>query len=567
LPRQRTLRGALDWSYELLSEEEKELFERSSVFAGGWTLEAAEAVGKGEGLEQGEVLDVLSGLAEKSLVVARGSEQGDVRYKMLEPIRQYAVEKLEEGGEAEEARHRHATFFLALAEAAEPRLRGPEDTIWLALLEAEHDNLRTALSWALGRGEIEIGLRLAGALYRLWDAHGHYREGTRWLEKALEKNVGVSGAARAKALERFGWLVYRTGGMARAVAAGEEGLELSHQAGLGGAVTADLLRLLGWMAWTKGDYGRAKGLLEESLALSRSANDRFGVADSLLMLGSTVGNLGDHKRDKQLHEEAVALCRELGYSSTLATSLFSMGYGLLVDGDYERGEALIEESAALYRERGYKGGLQFAVDNLGWAALLQGEHERARISYRESLTLCKELGDKMIASESLDGLACISAAEGEAERAAILFGAGEALFEAVGGQHEPGEAAMRQPYLAMARSRLDEIAWQEAWEEGRGMSMERAIEYAFSTEEPFATPPSSTTEQASTPEPEHLAGLTSREVEVLGLVAAGMTSVQIAENLFLSPRTVNTHINSIYHKIGVNSRAAATRFALEHGLA
>jgi DNA-binding CsgD family transcriptional regulator len=201
------------------------------------------------------------------------------------------------------------------------------------------------------------------------------------------------------------------------------------------------------------------------------------------------------------------------------------------------------------------------VDNLGRAALLQGEHERARISYRESLTLCKELGDKMIASESLDGLACICAAEGEAERAAILFGAGEALFEAVGGQHEPGEAAMREPYLAMARSRLDEIAWQAAWEEGRGMSMERAIEYALSAEEPPATgqsPPSA---------PEQPAGLTSREVEVLGLVAAGMTSVQIAENLFLSPRTVNTHINSIYHKIGVNSRAAATRFALEHGLA
>jgi non-specific serine/threonine protein kinase len=286
------------------------------------------------------------------------------------------------------------------------------------------------------------------------------------------------------------------------------------------------------------------------------------------MLGVTVGSLGDRKRDKQLHEEAMAMCRELGYSPTLATSLFSMGYGLLMDGEYERGEALIEEAATLYRERGYKGGLQFVVDNLGWAALLQGEHERARISYRESLTLCKELGDKMIASASLDGLACICAAEGEPEQAARLFGAAEALFEAVGGQHEPGEAALREPYLAMTRSQLDDVAWQAAWEEGRAMSMEQAIGYALSEEKLSATPPSSTTGYSSAPSaPEHPAGLTSREVEVLSLVATGMTNAQVAERLFVSPRTVHRHLNSVYHNLGVRSRTAATRFAIEHGLA
>jgi predicted ATPase/DNA-binding CsgD family transcriptional regulator len=554
LDKQRTLKDALDWSFELLFEEEKAIFRRLSVFAGGWTLEAAEAVGVGGGVEEDDILDLLSGLVQKSLVVAQAiGEGGTVRYRLLEPIRQYAQKKLEEEGEAEEVLRRHAEFFLALAEEAGPGLRGPEDVQWLDRLEEEHDNLRAALSWALERGEAELGLRLAGALWRFWEAHGHFSEGSRWLEKTLEKNGGASGAARAKALEGFGWLVYLTRGIDRAVAAGEEGLELSRHAGLGGAVTADLLRLLGWMAWTKGDYRRAKGLLEESLALSRSANDRFGVADALPMLGSAVGSMDDRKRDKQLHEEAMGLCRELGYSSTLATSLFSMGYGLLMDGVYDRGEALIEEAATLYRERGYKGGLQFAVDNLGWAALLQGDHERARISYRESLTLCKELGDKMVASQSLDGLACICAAEGEAERAAILFGAGEALFEAVGGQHEPEEAAMREPYLAMARSRLDEIGWQAAWQQGRGMPMEQAIEYALSAEEPSA--------------PEHPAGLTSREVEVLGLVAEGLTNAQVAQRLFVSPRTVHRHLNSVYHKIGVNSRAAATRFALEHGLA
>ena len=162
-PRQRTLRGTLDWSYALLSEPERRLFCRLSVFAGGWTLEAAEAVGAGGQTEQSDVLDLLSRLVEKSLVVAEATGGGGVRYRMLEPIRQYAREKLQEGGEGEEVRRRHASFFLALAEEAEPRLRGPEDMEWLERLEVEHDNLRAALSWALERGEAELGLRSGGS--------------------------------------------------------------------------------------------------------------------------------------------------------------------------------------------------------------------------------------------------------------------------------------------------------------------------------------------------------------------------------------------------------------------
>jgi len=549
-PRQRTLRGTLEWSYALLSEPERRLFGRLSVFAGGWTLEAAEVVGAEGDTEQADILDLLSRLVEKSLVVAETTGIGGVRYRMLEPIRQYAQEKLEEEGDGEEVRRQHASFFLALAEDAEPRLRGPEDVDWLERLEVEHDNMRAALSWARERGEAGLDLRLAGALWRFWEAHGHYSEGRRWLEKALEKNGGASGAARAKALEGFGWLVYRTGEIDRAVAVGEEGLKLSHQAELGGAVAAELLRLLGWTAWAMGDFGRAKRLLEESLGLSWDSDDRFGVADSLLMLGSTVGSLGDPKREKQLHQEAVALCRELGYTSTLATSLFSMGYRLLMEGDYEQGETLMEEAATLYRERGYKGGLQYAVDNLGWAALLQGNHQRARTCYRESLTLCKELGDKLVASESLGGLACICAAEGEAERAARLFGAAEALLEAVGSQHEPGEAALREPYLAAARSELDEASWEEAWAEGQAMSMEQATEYALSQEMPLMSP-SPGSEQPSSDEPP---SFTRREKEVAVLVAQGLTNRQIAQELVLSEHTVHHHVTNILKKLNLSSR-------------
>jgi DNA-binding CsgD family transcriptional regulator len=221
----------------------------------------------------------------------------------------------------------------------------------------------------------------------------------------------------------------------------------------------------------------------------------------------------------------------------------------------------------LLRKRGRKDSLHVALDNLGWAALLQGDHERARSYYEEGLTICKELGDKMIASESLEGMACISASDG-GERAAKMFGAAQALCEAVGYHHTPEEAALREPYLATTRSRLGEAAWEEALAQGRAMRLEEAIEYALSEEEPSATPSSTTTEQPSFPSaPEHPAGLTPRQVEVLGLVAAGMTNAQIAKELFISLRTVETHLTSIYHKLGVTSRSAATRYALEHDLA
>ena len=568
MPKQRTLRGALDWSYELLSEEEKKFFARLSVFVGGWTLEAAEAVGAGGGAEEEDILDVLSGLVDKSLVVVRERQESRVRYRMLEPTRQYAREKLEEGDEGEEVRRRHAGFFLDLAEEAEPRLRGPEDTEWLERLEVEHDDLRAALSWALERGEAEVGLRLAGALWLFWQGHGHYGEGHRWLEQVLERGSQASAAARAKALEGEGWLVFRSGGMDAGVIAAREGLELSDEAGLGGAVRAKFLNILGWMTVTQGDYERAKELFEESLKLSRNANDEFGIADGLLGLGNSLDSLGERGRAKELFEEGIVLCRKLGYVPTLARHLFSLGISLLFEGDYERGAALNEEAATLLREHGYKGGLEFVLDNLGWAALLQGDHERAKTSYEENLALCKELGDKTGVADSLEGLACVAGTDGEAERAAKLFGVADVLREALGYKHSPEEDAWRETYRATARSLLGEASWEEALAQGHAMGLEEAIEYALPAEKPSATTSTTTTAQPSTSSlPENPAGLTSREVEVLGLVAVGMTNAQTAKELFVSPRTVETHLTSIYHKLGVSSRAAATRFALEHGLA
>jgi tetratricopeptide (TPR) repeat protein len=431
VPRQRTLKGTLDWSYDLLSESEQTLFDRLSVFMGGWTLEAASMVAKGEGVEEGEVLDLLSGLVEKSLVMVRGGDPGGARYRLLEPVRQYALDKLEESDEAEEARRRHAEFFLALAEDAEPRLRGAEDVEWLERLEREHDNLRAALSWALERGEVELALRLAGALWTFWQAHGHEGERRKWLEEALANDDRASVAARAKALEGMCWMAIDQRDLDRAEATAQAGLKLD-ELEIGNKLAASFRTMLGYTVALSGDYERAKELLEDSLTLSREADDRVGIADALLFLGDAWYGLGDRAQAKEIYEEGIVLCREVGYMYRLPDFLSNLGYTLLLKGDYERGVALNEEAAALYRERGYKAGFQFTLDNLGWAALLGGDHERAKAAYEESLVVCKELGDKMVASESLEGLACVAGTRGEAEQAARLFGAAEALREAVG---------------------------------------------------------------------------------------------------------------------------------------
>ena len=502
-------------------------------------------------------MDLLSGLVEKSLVVAEGDGQGGVRYRLLEPIRQYALEKLEESGEVEAAKRAHAEYFLDLAEEAEPELFGPRDVEGLDRLESEHDNMRAALSWALEREEAELGLRLGGALGMFWHAHGHPGEGRRWLEAALAKDHRASVPVRIEALKALFWLVFDQWDLDRAGAVAEEAMELSAETEIGSSLAASLRIMLAGPAWVRGDYGKARDLLEESLAISREADDKVRIAEALFQLG---GVLGETAPAKEIYEEGIAVCRKVGYAYRLPDFLLSLGFILILEGDYERGVALNEEAVAICREHGYRSSLNYALDNLGWASLLQGDHEQARTFYQEGLAVCKEVGDRMIASETLEGLACLCAAEGEALRAARLFGAAQALSAAVGAvafELSPEEESWREPYRVTARSQLGEAAWEEAL--GRTMGLEEAIEYALSAQKHSATP-------SPTSMPIRPAGLTSREVEVLGLVATGLTSAQVATQLFLSTRTVDTHLTSIYHKLGVTSRAAATRFALEHDL-
>jgi predicted ATPase/DNA-binding CsgD family transcriptional regulator len=558
--RQRTLRSTIEWSYELLDEGEPALFGRLSVFSGGATLESIERVCDTVGGVSVDALEGVSSLLDKSLLWQEEGAGDEPRFVMLETIREYAQERLEESGEAETTKRAHAKYFLAITEEAEPELWGPEDAAWSNRLEREHDNMRAALSWSIEHDEVELALRLGGALRWFWNIEGYYGEGRNWLEATLDKGERASAQARAKALEGVGWLADKQGDLDRAEAAAEEGFELSAEAKLSELVAAEFQNVLGDVTRQRGDYERAARLIEESLALYQEARDQAGIAWSLGNLANVEGDRGDHERAKQLYEAGIARSRQLGGSYPLSEYLISPGYTLLLEGDLEKTTALNEEAADLLRQRGRRGGLQYALDNLGWAALLQGKFDKAKALHNDSLILCKELGDKAVTSESLEGLACTAGAKGDTERAARLFGAAEALREATGHLQRPRERALREPYLEAARSRLDEAAWEKAFTEGKAMELGEAVEYALAKVEESAphTPPALEEPSAAKPP----VALTRREREVASLVAQDLTNRQIASELFISERTVDHHVEKILRKLDLSSREqVASRLA------
>ena len=563
-PRQRTLRGALDWSYELLLEGEKKLFRRLSVFAGGWTLEASEAVASGEGVEEGEVLDLLSELVEKSLVVAEPTTEGGVRYRLLEPVRQYALVKLKESGEAETAKRSHAEHFLVLAEEAEPELFGPREVEWWARLEEEYDNVRAALSWSLEGADPELGLRLAGALRLFWLSRGHYGEGRGWLDEALARDGGASVMARVKALGAASVVARRQGDLDRAKAASEEGLRLSAEAGAGGGHdVAFFTNMLGLVSLLRGDLEQATKLAEEGLVLSRKASDTECIGDSLLLLGHASRSRGDYVQAKQFYEEGLALARESwGGASLVSSCLNHLGWISLCEGDLGQATALFEEAAALTREQRSEE-LLMPLCNLGWVALMGGDLERAKALHNESLALCHELGDKRYASYCLEGLACVAGAEGEAGRAARLYGTAEALREAIGIPVEPAVRTLEEPYLVGARNQLEETTWEALFAEGLDMRLEEAVEYSLSNVQ-LTTPGSPASEQPSGST--QAATLTHREEEIANLVARGLTNRQIAKELSISEHTAATHVRRILKKLNLQSRAQIGSWLTEQRL-
>ena len=434
LPHHQTLRAAMDWGYDLLSEEDRTLLRRLAVFAGGFNFEAVEAICTGDGVEVFAILDLLTSLVDKSLVVAEGLN-GDIRYRLLETIRQYGLEKLQASGEVAAVHGRHLAWYLDLAERAEPELHGPDQKGWLSQLEMEHDNLRAALEWTkVGEGGAEAGLRLAGALHRFWAMGGYLSEGREWLEGTVKRTEAPS-PARAKAIFGAATLAFRQGDYGRAEDLGEQSLALYRERGdkLGIALT---LNVLAFLNRNRGDHGRAVTLLEDSLALCRELDHKWALAETLFIRALTVRRQGEYERAKALLEESLTLWRQTGDKSGLARSLGSLGVVARLQGDYTRAQALHEESLTLHRELGHRFEVAEVLLMLGTVAQNQGDYARATALHEECLILSRELGYKLQVAAALVNLANVSHYQGDNDRAREWAEEAKALLAALGAKQQ-----------------------------------------------------------------------------------------------------------------------------------
>jgi len=430
LPRHQTLRALIDWSYDLLSEAERTLLRRLSVFAGGCTLEAAEAICAGEGLERDEILDLLTQLVNKSLVISDHESEAEARYRLLETIRQYGRERLVEVGGGEKVRDRHLMYYLKFAERTEPELRGPHQIAWLDRLEKEVDNLRAALEWALDVN-VDAGLRMASALLWFWHIRSHKSEGIDWLERALSAEMRERNSAplpptraltRGKALNAVGSLMVMHGNSDRGCELSEESLKLHQKLGPSGRQgIAYALWNLAQGAGYHEDFERAKTLAEKGLRLFREVGDKFGMAQCLDHLGHFEVARSNYVQAKIIWEDDLALRKQIGDKDGVAWMLFCLGNLAFWQGDYERAKALYIESQSAFREVGNKWAVSFALSGMGSAVLAQGEFERAVKLYEEALAFGRDMGDQnSIAGRHYD-LARVAWSQGDYAQAARLY--------------------------------------------------------------------------------------------------------------------------------------------------
>ena len=611
--RQKTLRNTIEWSYLLLDAYEQRLFRRLSVFVGGCTLEAAESVSAALGDATPSVLDGVASLIDKNLLLQTAQEGEESRLVMLETIREFGLEALTEQHEMELTKAAHAACYLRLSEEADVWLWGPQQAVWLERLEQEHDNLRAALSWSLeeGPGEgtsrrKEVALRLAGALDRFWFARGHFSEGWAILSRAVAASAGVTAAIRAKALVVAAELAFVQPDIEREEALAEEALVLYREVGDRVGIARSLGQL-GRFASYRYEYARAHSLLEESIALLKELGNQWYLGWSLFALANLAAVQGEHVKAQSHYEEALALYRELGdkeivaivltgfasllhqYQGDLVTarsmcdealmlsrelgSMQGVAYSLSISGDIALSQGnltaarqLSEEAFTLYRELGIKSNMANTLSVLARVEALMGDYDRARLLYEGILTLAREVHDKINLAYYLEGLAAVVAAQGELVWSARLGGAADSLHKVTASPLPPFFRPDYQRVVAAARARLGEQAFHAAWDQGRAMTLEQVLAAPGRAEVSTPTLAGQPLVITGKQLPRYPAGLTVREVEVLALVAQGLTDAQVAERLVISPRTVNTHLTSIYNKLGVDSRTAASRFAIEKRL-
>jgi ATP/maltotriose-dependent transcriptional regulator MalT len=467
------------------------------------------------------VLDGITALVERSLIRPAIEVAGEVRYGMLETLREFGVEQLVASGEEVTIRQAHAAWYLALAERADIETRGPDQTVWGGRLEADRGNCRAALAWAIERADAATALRLAAALGPVWLGRGPYSEGRSWLERALRLGDSPS-RARVAALVVLSRLVF-----------------------------------------LQGDYPRAAALGEEALEFARAIGDQLGSARALIAVGEAVDRQGDLDRSLRCHEEALALFRDAGESRGVAETLSHLGVVAWLHDDVDRFAALAEETLLLCREICDRSCVIASLDRLSLAARIRGELARQAALASEMISLCAEVDDPFVLSSALWTAAAIADERGQSVLSARFFGAEDALRQATGFVLDPAFIGDHARAIASLRETLGPSAFASAWDAGHRLSAKQALAEATEMLDRLATRTDAPVDAASA----HLDhNLTPREVEVLRLVIEGLTDREIADSLFIARRTASKHVESILGKLGVSSRGAAAAAAVRLGL-
>jgi predicted ATPase/DNA-binding CsgD family transcriptional regulator len=562
--RQKTMLAALDWSYGLLGELDRVVFRRLAVFVGGWSIEAAEAVCSGGGVSSQAVLAPLIRLVDASLVQVEYEDER-TRYRFLEPVRQYARERLVGSGELDVIDRRHARYFLHFAQHWEhdANAGGPDRQAAHIALEREQDNTRGALSWCVDRGEAEIGLQLGRAYWNLWVVRGLLTEGRTWLSQlaALPAAGGVPGM-RVVALSINASLAWRQGSYAEAQDLYAEVLPVLRAGDL--RMLQCALADLGWMAFHQGNYPAAQAHFDEELDVSRALRDPVSEVLALSNLGWLACYQEEYSAAAELSQECLVGAREASDQWVLGMALNIGANAQLHTGDLATARRLVEECVAVQRELGDRFELAYGLIVQGQIAAAEGQYATARTALGESLLVRYELGDRSGVAESMESLAALDAAERQLELAVQLAAAAAGVRERIGAPLTPqGKVALDQ-WLVPARKKLGDEATTRAWASGGVMSADAAVRLALA---PKPRERNHTIRSPRRKAGQPVAALSPREPEVAVLLARGLSNRQIAGELVITERTVATHIEHMLGKLGYASRHQVAAWASEHGLA
>jgi predicted ATPase/DNA-binding CsgD family transcriptional regulator len=609
--RQQTLRQTIAWSYQLLDTGSQQLFRLLAVFAGGCTLAAVETIAQACGVLQVEA--GLTLLLENHLVQLVEQGDGESRLLMLETIREYGLECLYASREQEAVQQAHASYYLALAEEAAPHLTDAQQVRWMDQLDRERENVWAVLQRGMSGAdeEVELTLRLGTALAWYWFVREHASEGRRWVEWIQGEGRGRT-QIRARALHQAVMLAQWLDENELAQVLGSESVARYREVGDTRGM-AWALCWLGYTTWALSDFATARAQLTEALMLFRQMGDQHGCAHTLIgltkvatdqgaypsaieqaeealalfeTLGDKQGMLiaqvrlaracyfsqADPVRTRSLAEEALTLSREVGFKLFTAYALSLLGLLALQRGEKTLAQSHLEEALRLQIELWHQHGIAWAMYDLAGLRLAQRDYPKARIVYEEGLQRSMAVGDQMLVASCLEGLAATVVTQAGEEGAVLLvlwatrlMGAAARLREVISAPMPPVYRAVYEHALAQTQRQVHEQAFRTAWDEGFGMTPEQALATRPAEGSPAVqvSPPSPTAVSSKQPV-RHPNGLTPREVEVLRLLASGLTNPQIAERLVVSLPTVNTHVAALFNKLGVNSRSAATRYAVEH---